>query len=86
MLNFICPKVFFFLIIFILGIRKKDLDLALSKSTAKWKIVIGHHTIKSAGHHGIIMELAQQLVPILEVITYNLGIIYILNSKLGFKF
>ncbi|XP_069153028.1 purple acid phosphatase 8-like isoform X1 [Solanum lycopersicum] len=44
----------------------KDLDLALSKSTAKWKIVIGHHTIKSAGHHGIIMELAQQLVPILE--------------------
>ncbi|XP_049354198.1 purple acid phosphatase 8-like isoform X2 [Solanum verrucosum] len=44
----------------------KDLDLALSKSTAKWKMVIGHHTIKSAGHHGIITELAQQLVPILE--------------------
>ncbi|KAM3339098.1 hypothetical protein P3S68_031184 [Capsicum galapagoense] len=41
----------------------KDLDLALSMSTAKWKMVIGHHTIKSAGHT---TELAEQLVPILE--------------------
>ncbi|XP_060185986.1 purple acid phosphatase 8-like isoform X2 [Lycium barbarum] len=44
----------------------KDLDLALRRSSAKWKMVIGHHTIKSAGHHGSITELADQLVPILE--------------------
>ncbi|XP_016515397.1 purple acid phosphatase 8 [Nicotiana tabacum] len=44
----------------------KDLDLALSRSTAKWKMAIGHHTIKSAGHHGIITELAEQLTPILQ--------------------
>ncbi|KAG7974555.1 hypothetical protein I3843_06G053700 [Carya illinoinensis] len=30
----------------------KDFDLALKESSAKWKIVVGHHTIKSAGHHG----------------------------------
>ncbi|XP_062172221.1 purple acid phosphatase 3-like isoform X2 [Alnus glutinosa] len=44
----------------------KDLDLALKESTAKWKIVVGHHTIRSAGHHGITDELVVQLLPILE--------------------
>ncbi|KAK6931690.1 Calcineurin-like phosphoesterase domain, ApaH type [Dillenia turbinata] len=32
----------------------EDLDSALKDSKAYWKIIIGHHTIKSAGHHGTI--------------------------------
>ncbi|XP_062113239.1 purple acid phosphatase 7-like isoform X1 [Humulus lupulus] len=44
----------------------KKLDSALKHSTAKWKIVVGHHTIKSAGHHGNTEELESQLLPILE--------------------
>ncbi|KAH0990870.1 hypothetical protein GBA52_002353 [Prunus armeniaca] len=42
-----------------------DLDSALKESTAKWKIVIGHHTIRSAGYHGETKELVTQLLPIL---------------------
>lgn len=45
----------------------KDVDSALKISTAKWKIVVGHHTIKSAGHHGVTEELVTQLLPILKV-------------------
>jgi len=30
--------------------------------------VVGHHTIRSAGHHGDTEELVNQLLPILEVI------------------
>ncbi|CAM8881993.1 unnamed protein product [Rhodiola kirilowii] len=44
----------------------KDVDMALRHSTAKWKIVVGHHPIKSAGHHGSTEELIEQLLPILE--------------------
>ncbi|KAF5750071.1 purple acid phosphatase 8-like isoform X1 [Tripterygium wilfordii] len=44
----------------------KDVDSALKKSTAKWKIVVGHHTIKSAGEHGVTKELEAQLLPILQ--------------------
>ncbi|KAG8634801.1 hypothetical protein MANES_17G087600v8 [Manihot esculenta] len=44
----------------------KDVDAALSSSNAKWKLVVGHHAILSAGHHGITVELLQQLVPILQ--------------------
>jgi len=43
-----------------------DLDLSLKESSAKWKIVVGHHTIRSAGHHGNTDELVLQLLPILE--------------------
>ncbi|XP_010513921.1 PREDICTED: purple acid phosphatase 8-like [Camelina sativa] len=43
-----------------------DVDVALQESMAKWKIVVGHHTIKSAGHHGVTIELEKQLLPILE--------------------
>ncbi|KAM7479598.1 hypothetical protein LguiA_027811 [Lonicera macranthoides] len=32
--------------------RKEGLDLALNKSEAQWKIVVGHHAIRSIGHHG----------------------------------
>lgn len=44
--------------------------MALKESVAKWKIVVGHHTIKSAGQHGNTVELNLQLLPILQVITY----------------
>ncbi|KAF3432057.1 hypothetical protein FNV43_RR26796 [Rhamnella rubrinervis] len=44
----------------------KDVDSALKKSTAKWKFVVGHHTMKSAGHHGNTQEIVDQLLPILE--------------------
>ncbi|RDX75535.1 Purple acid phosphatase 17 [Mucuna pruriens] len=44
----------------------KDLEIALKDSTANWKIVVGHHTIRSIGHHGDTQELVKQLLPILE--------------------
>ncbi|XP_062172202.1 purple acid phosphatase 3-like [Alnus glutinosa] len=44
----------------------KDVETALRDSTAKWKIVVAHHTIKSAGHHGVTKELEDHLLPILE--------------------
>ncbi|KAG5126884.1 hypothetical protein JHK82_027719 [Glycine max] len=44
----------------------KDLEIALKDSTAKWKIVVGHHPIRSIGHHGDTKELIRQLLPILE--------------------
>ncbi|KAB5533777.1 hypothetical protein DKX38_016863 [Salix brachista] len=50
----------------------KDLDLALKESFAKWKIVGGHHTIKSAGQHGNTVELDLQLLPILQLQVYSL--------------
>lgn len=46
----------------------KDLKVALNKSTAKWKIVVGHHAIRSVGHHGDTPELISLLLPILKVI------------------
>ncbi|TXG57117.1 hypothetical protein EZV62_018430 [Acer yangbiense] len=44
----------------------KDMDLALRESSAKWKIVIGHHAIRSAGYHGDTPELIHHLLPILK--------------------
>ncbi|OIW18066.1 hypothetical protein TanjilG_19298 [Lupinus angustifolius] len=44
----------------------KDVDLALKESRAKWKFVVGHHPIKSAGENGSTKELEKQLLPILE--------------------
>ncbi|CAK9174771.1 unnamed protein product [Ilex paraguariensis] len=44
----------------------KDVDSALKESSAKWKIVVGHHTIQSAGQHGNTKELVKQLLPILQ--------------------
>ncbi|GAV59393.1 Metallophos domain-containing protein [Cephalotus follicularis] len=52
----------------------RDVDLALKQSKAKWKIVVGHHTIKSAGHHGNTDELAMQLLPILKANNVDLYI------------
>ncbi|AET05619.1 putative Acid phosphatase [Medicago truncatula] len=44
----------------------KDLETALRDSTAKWKIVVGHHPVRSIGHHGDTKELLTHLLPILE--------------------
>ncbi|KAG5240559.1 purple acid phosphatase [Salix suchowensis] len=52
----------------------KDLELALKESSAKWKIVVGHHTIKSAGQHGNTAELNLQLLPILQANNVDLYI------------
>ncbi|XP_075483365.1 purple acid phosphatase 4-like [Primulina tabacum] len=52
----------------------KDLESALAESTAKWKIVVGHHTIRSAGIHGNTQELVQKLLPILEANNVDLYI------------
>ncbi|KAL5545089.1 hypothetical protein UlMin_008873 [Ulmus minor] len=52
----------------------KDLDSALRNSAAKWKFVVGHHAIKSVGHHGETKELVEQLLPILEANNVDLYI------------
>ncbi|XP_038906953.1 purple acid phosphatase 3-like isoform X2 [Benincasa hispida] len=44
----------------------KELDSSIKDSNAKWKIVVGHHTLKSAGTHGDTQELLHHLLPILE--------------------
>ncbi|XP_072991175.1 purple acid phosphatase 3-like [Typha latifolia] len=44
----------------------KDLDDALKKSTATWKIVVGHHTMRSVSEHGDTPELLQFILPILK--------------------
>ncbi|KAL0383294.1 UNVERIFIED_CONTAM: Purple acid phosphatase 3 [Sesamum calycinum] len=49
-----------------LSALRKSLHVALSKSRAPWKIVVGHHTIRSIGHHGDTQEIVDQLLPILE--------------------
>ncbi|XP_021909905.1 purple acid phosphatase 3-like [Carica papaya] len=44
----------------------RDLEKALRESNAKWKIVVGHHAIRSAGHHGDTRELIQLLLPMMK--------------------
>ncbi|PIA35975.1 hypothetical protein AQUCO_03400104v1 [Aquilegia coerulea] len=44
----------------------KDVESALKYSTTKWKIVVGHHTIRTAGGHGDTKELVDLLLPILK--------------------
>ena len=41
--------------------------MALETSTTTWKIVIGHHAIRSVGSHGDKKEIIQHLLPIIEV-------------------
>ncbi|CAN6299894.1 unnamed protein product [Urochloa humidicola] len=44
----------------------KDLDVAMKKSRARWKVAIGHHTIRSVSAHGDTQELLQLLLPVLK--------------------
>ncbi|KAG0470522.1 hypothetical protein HPP92_017222 [Vanilla planifolia] len=43
----------------------KDMESSLAESTATWKIVIGHHTIRSVSEHGETPELVELLLPML---------------------
>uniref|UniRef100_A0A0D6QTH8 Purple acid phosphatase n=1 Tax=Araucaria cunninghamii TaxID=56994 RepID=A0A0D6QTH8_ARACU len=45
---------------------QQELEMGLRTSNATWKIVIGHHTIRSVGVHGDTVELIHMLLPILE--------------------
>lgn len=47
---------------------EQDLELALGEPSTKWKIVVGHHTVRSIGYHGDTEELVKNLLPILQVI------------------
>jgi predicted MPP superfamily phosphohydrolase len=57
------------------------LDDELKKSTAKWKIVYGHHPIYSDGDHGDSIVLTRRLLPLLKnrVDVYLVGHDHILN-------
>ncbi|KAE8691943.1 Purple acid phosphatase 17 [Hibiscus syriacus] len=44
----------------------KDLKAELGNSTAKWKFVVGHHAIKSLGHHGDTTDLIKFLLSLLK--------------------
>jgi len=46
----------------------QDLDEAMEKSTTTWKIVVGHHTMRSVSDHGDTKELLKLLLPVLKVI------------------
>lgn len=52
----------------------RDLESALLKSSAKWKFVVGHHAIRSVGHHGDTNELVERLLPILRAHNVDLYI------------
>lgn len=48
------------------GPAQRDwLNAALARSTARWKVVYGHHPIHSHGRHGSNRTLAERLEPIL---------------------
>lgn len=52
------------------------LERELARSTATWKIVIGHHPVVSGGSHGGAPALAEKLQPLLErhgVVAYICG-------------
>ncbi|BBN07961.1 tartrate-resistant acid phosphatase type 5 [Marchantia polymorpha subsp. ruderalis] len=44
----------------------QSLNDKLETSTANWKVVVGHHTIRSMGYHGDTPELVKNLLPILK--------------------
>ncbi|CAN6288566.1 unnamed protein product [Urochloa humidicola] len=44
----------------------KDLDVAMKRSRAKWKVAVGHHTMRSVSAHGDTQELLQLLLPVLN--------------------
>lgn len=50
--------------------------MAMKKSSARWKIVVGHHTMRSVSEHGDTEELLQLLLPVLKVTFQKLYISY----------
>ncbi|KAK4436793.1 Purple acid phosphatase 17 [Sesamum alatum] len=49
----------------VLPVNKYTAQL-LNESKARWRIVVGHHPIRSVGHHGDTKELVHRLLPILQ--------------------
>ncbi len=47
-------------------VQLKWIDSVLSHSTAKWKILAGHHPLYSGGEHGNSKDLIEKLEPLLE--------------------
>ncbi|XP_039127725.1 purple acid phosphatase 8-like [Dioscorea cayenensis subsp. rotundata] len=52
----------------------KDLEIALSESTSIWKVVVGHHTIRSVSEHGDTDELVDMLLPMLEASNFGVDL------------
>ncbi len=48
--------------------QQAELEAALARSTAKWKLVVGHHPIRSSVEDPAEAELIDRLEPILEVL------------------
>lgn len=46
--------------------QKEFLSTGLGSSNATWKIVLGHHPVRSVGEHGNTVELVEQIFPILK--------------------
>lgn len=44
----------------------RELEGRLLRSTATWKLIVGHHPPRSNGHHGNATELMRHLEPILQ--------------------
>ncbi|KAJ3697433.1 hypothetical protein LUZ61_001138 [Rhynchospora tenuis] len=44
----------------------QNLDYSLKASSARWKIVVGHHTMRSVSKHGDTEELLQYVLPVLK--------------------
>ncbi|XP_062205551.1 purple acid phosphatase 4-like [Phragmites australis] len=44
----------------------KDLDAAMKRSRARWKVAVGHHTMRSVSAHGDTQELLQLLLPVFK--------------------
>ncbi|XP_039041042.1 purple acid phosphatase 8-like [Hibiscus syriacus] len=51
-----------------------EVESALRESSTTWKIVVGHHPIMSAGHHGNTDELSDGLLPLLQAYEVDLYI------------
>lgn len=46
--------------------QKRWLEGALESSSAKWKVVLGHHPVYSAGSHGVTSEMFEELDPMMR--------------------
>ncbi|XP_051119293.1 purple acid phosphatase 17-like [Andrographis paniculata] len=51
-----------------------DIESEMKESRAKWKIVVGHHSIRSVGHHGDTRGLVRKLLPLLQAYNVDLYI------------
>ena len=60
----------------------QNLSLALESSEATWKVVVGHHPIRSLGRHGDTTELVKSVLPILEV---SLSTLFLSVAILAFR-